>query len=868
MGSTHEKAAEMDDRIEMEYPFDDEEIKEYRSLKEKFAKDTNSLTAEELTQFQTLMERVRTHRRDQEAARQAKIDTELAVRQSTIEALGKDLLEFEYERTDLTQRWHEQTNHQVGFTNPYDQSAIDSSDLNVDQGATFTRFSSVSSQLSKAAAEQRLDQIQEYLIKYPTKPQLNVGFELQDNNWREWNEKIREGLDYFELTEFVTGQFPASVYSNQIFVRYNRLTVGMLRAHLSPNIKRYVGDEPNASQLYRILRIRGEGNKVNRMVSVVNDWYDAVQQFQSMDHLINALRELIRMFNQIKSARDPDALWCAFFLAALPNEFAHLRTTLSGLQRPSLDSFFSQAIQEWNFRKQRESKKPVLVHHLNRKPGNKGNSGGSKSGKQPKAVVCDLCSEPHALENCALLKKLTGVIKKSKDDQQGTAGGSDQDSSNQQSNSNNRCDSRNQADDSSADRQTDSNDDYQHNNLIFNQQQQRGQRTLNAGGLLNDSFAYDEEPVIFPENPLVGFHISVDRQLIKPLDDDHKPTLSTRELVNDDERVDYPSSPACGIYWSAGHQRVQMPDYRLDRYELNVTIAGLRKMVHDFQTNSKVCNVRLRPEELTGFIVDSGANDHFVHCRMLCYVFKPMDSNNGLTTADGSNVPIDGIGHVKLKSTLGPILKLKNCVVCSKLKGNFVSASKLDEENGMFVLLGNRRVRIIYEGKIIMVGNLTENRLYRLQAVDEVPKTSLFHVRVLSNEEKQFNEHRALGKRKALPFSDGQSKSVQQRFTSVIIRQPKLVAEQGIGLAEPVTRTLLIEVPAIHKYYHPPNSSAPPGGGGLRDTQIGIKRRNSTQGGDQLPPPPAVLIEIDQPAESAATEQNSELEYQISDPVH
>ena len=54
--------------------------------------------------------------------------------------------------------------------------------------------------------------------------------------------------------------------------------------------------------------IRGEGNKVNRMVSVVNDWHDAVQQFQSMDHLINALRELIRMFNQIKSARDPDAL--------------------------------------------------------------------------------------------------------------------------------------------------------------------------------------------------------------------------------------------------------------------------------------------------------------------------------------------------------------------------------------------------------------------------------------------------------------------------------------------------------------------------------------------------------------------------------
>lgn len=822
MGAVSNRADDMSGKTTDSELFTAAELTEFKALRAKFDADRSSLNEDEMNKLKDYTTKLRNHRqeierRKEEAEREKQeAERQKQVNEQTARDYTQQQLQIEQALADI-----ERLNSSNAPPNEFERNISNSAGSYEPRiGTTFlTSNSSSVKQYTHQEAEERLNEIQEYLIRFTTKPQLNLKFDLQDGNWREWSEKVREGLDYFELTDFITGQFPPSIHSDSIYIRYNRLTVAMIRAHLSPTIRRYVGDEPNATQLYRSLQIRGEGNKINQMVSVVNDWYSAVQHFQTMDHLINALRELIRMFNQIKSAKDPDALWCAFFLAALPNEFAHLRTTLSSQSNPSLETFFSLAIQEWTFRKEKDPKKPSLVHNLNRKPFKSNNPSGPTVGKPAKVNKCDLCSEAHSLEDCPMLKKLTGLLKpKSNGNNQNGpgAGGSGQSSSNgdrtggqNQNNSNSNSSGNRRRKFNRSNRNSNQNPPSNNgalHNLNFDQPLSNGQnRTLNAGGILNDSFLNGDEPVLHPATQFLGFHIRANHHLIKPLDDEtplskqspldvQPPKIEQTDLnTNESTTVRVPdkqqvppkpkvpkpkvtfsfaddaairkalstdpnstSSPVVGadsqIALPAEVKPATAPakvDDRqrelIDRYLYSVSNGELDEMIDNFQKKSKVCTVRLRPEELQGFIMDSGANDHFIQLKALCYAFKPMRGSKGLTTADGTDVAIDGIGHVKLKSTLGPILKLKNCVVCSKLKGNFVSAAKLDEEDGMFVLLGDRKVRIIYECKIIMVGELTENRLYRLHTIDDVPASSLFSIRVLTNEEKQLAKHRALG---------------------------------------------------------------------------------------------------------------------------
>ena len=57
-------------------------------------------------------------------------------------------------------------------------------------------------------------------------------------------------------------------------------------------------------------------------------------------------------------------------------------------------------------------------------------------------------------------------------------------------------------------------------------------RTLNAGGILNDSFTNGDEPVLHPTTQFLGFHIRANHHLIKPLDDITLPSKESQVDVS------------------------------------------------------------------------------------------------------------------------------------------------------------------------------------------------------------------------------------------------------------------------------------------------------------------------------------------------
>lgn len=159
-----------------------------------------------------------------------------------------------------------------------------------------------------------LGEIHEFISKLNHLPKIEFTSKLDSSNWREFKIQLIDGLEFYDLNYFIDGSFSEEIKENAVFKRYDKLVKTIIKAGLSPTYRDLVLDEHTAFETYMRLSERNEGPGVMKMVSAVGNWYNNVSQFENIEKLIQTLRELITVFNKIKSEANSDTLWCAFFL--------------------------------------------------------------------------------------------------------------------------------------------------------------------------------------------------------------------------------------------------------------------------------------------------------------------------------------------------------------------------------------------------------------------------------------------------------------------------------------------------------------------------------------------------------------------------
>lgn len=575
----------------------------------------------------------------------------------------------------------------------------------------------------KADQEAKLTKIETYIIKLNHRPQVKLD-KLDSNNWKEWRLTLMDGLKYYDLHFFVNGTFTNVVHSNETFKRYDDVCKNIIQLGLCPLYRELVLEEDTAQQTYDKLEYRFEGPSVLRMVSAVGLWYSAVVQFESMEKLIHSLREMIKVFNRFKTESNADALWCAFFLAALPNHYSHLRTTLSNKKETSLDDYFSSALQEERFRAGNADKKKALVHNLNHR--NRQQSYNVMNNKN-RGIECFYCHGDHKKVDCPKLKQ-----RNAPENNRNNNGSGQRSFQNDQRNYN-QSNRGGQAGHSNGNRQSNQSNRSNNNGQSFNRNVNNVNRSesnvfdtnnesnnppphSNGQNRLNMSQNNNSNSV----NANVQFN-PLNNNMMSSFGNRNQRAMFNNSFLNGDD--DDPVTPAYGILYNL--------------------MSSLSSRIQEFQNRSVICNGNLHTIRDDTYYMDTGATDHFLKNVSICYDYADVVTSEHLVTAEGAKVPVNGIGQAYLYSTLNTKLRLKDCIICPKLKANFISASRLDLDDNIWVLTGDRKVRVIYEGNIVMVGSMTADRLYEMHVAVETPKMN-FTMILRTNEERVIYLHRAL----------------------------------------------------------------------------------------------------------------------------
>lgn len=542
--------------------------------------------------------------------------------------------------------------------------------------------------------------------------------ELDTNDpkaFKDWSQKFESDMDDFELHHFVLGRFTNADVYKPLFKQYDSVARKLLCRNISLKFREMISGDPTAFIAYQRIKTYFEGTKEIKTVKAIGDFYQAIINFQSLENLVTVLKRVIEVFDQVfaEGKMDRDSLWKAFFLAALPNHYSHLRTTLSVMSKGSLDRYFNLALQEHRHKaEQSASNKRMHANNLN--GGNASKRARYESNQQSqqysgsssslssqtrnanganKSAGCWNCGGPHRASQCRSKVGSSNGYQRTDQNRGGQSG--TQRSGFQPNGANSTNQNPNQ-------------NDYKQNRSYSNNNVNSNPNNLNrkkAEQSSQPNGARSGNNLMYAGNPM----------------------LNRRSIFDDFDEFEEPPKVFFG------------------------NNLMFKKKIDDMQRRAIVCNAR--DEELVGldpdaWYSDSGCSDPSTNNEKNLRFLTRMQGEK-LYTADGHGMDVQGLGEVRLKSTLGAELVMTDVIVCKDLKASFLSHSSLDKKYGIEVSTGKKmgELRLIRraDGVLLFIGVLENNGLYKLSLAKELPIMTIAAIRLKSNEEKVLYWHGLLG---------------------------------------------------------------------------------------------------------------------------
>lgn len=159
-------------------------------------------------------------------------------------------------------------------------------------------------------------------------PRIRI-VELNEDNFKSWKFKFECELEYYQLDLFINSQPPNEMLTNEIFLKFDKLTKNQIGMNISDRLREIVISETTAYSMYQKVIQQFEGSNENKCVKELSKIFDLVEQKCSdLEKVVSTIKQVRDVFKHFDSA-DPDLIWRSILLKSLPECHSGLRTFLN-----------------------------------------------------------------------------------------------------------------------------------------------------------------------------------------------------------------------------------------------------------------------------------------------------------------------------------------------------------------------------------------------------------------------------------------------------------------------------------------------------------------------------------------------------------
>lgn len=202
-------------------------------------------------------------------------------------------------------------------------------------------------------------------------PLPNIKVEtLNETNFKDWSEDIIAKLEFYGL-ELLLEKMPTEMLTNDLFMRYNKMVMSIIKQNTEPKLRHLVQDEQTAHKRYARLSEICEGSEQLQFIKA----FAGVQRLmeakeENLEKVIAMIKEVIHRFQLAKMSGNEDLIWIAVLINSLPEKMSHLKSKLCSMNSNKIDEYFQIVLKEKHMIMKQSSESNVrpMSNNINRPP--------------------------------------------------------------------------------------------------------------------------------------------------------------------------------------------------------------------------------------------------------------------------------------------------------------------------------------------------------------------------------------------------------------------------------------------------------------------------------------------------------------------